>query len=98
MEIGLEGKNIVVFGSSNGIGQAIARGFAAEGARVTGFDRAPAVGIDTTAGDVTSFDQVKAFAQRFATVDHVVFSVGAGSGKFGFPFWNLSPGDWPRVL
>src|SRR5262249_40573139 len=21
-----------------------------------------------------------------------------GSGKFGFPFWNLEPGDWARVL
>ena len=21
-----------------------------------------------------------------------------GSGKFGFPFWDLSPADWPRVL
>jgi NAD(P)-dependent dehydrogenase (short-subunit alcohol dehydrogenase family) len=21
-----------------------------------------------------------------------------GSGKFGFPFWNLTPADWPRVL
>ena len=25
---------------------------------------------------------------------HVVFAVGVGSGKFGFPFWNLEPGDW----
>jgi NAD(P)-dependent dehydrogenase (short-subunit alcohol dehydrogenase family) len=28
----------------------------------------------------------------------LVFCVGAGSGKAGFPFWNLSPADWPRVL
>jgi NAD(P)-dependent dehydrogenase (short-subunit alcohol dehydrogenase family) len=27
-----------------------------------------------------------------------VFAVGIGSGKFGFPFWNLSPKDWPRVM
>ncbi len=31
-------------------------------------------------------------------VDHVVFAVGVGSGKFGFPFWNLDPADWERVL
>src|SRR6202008_1858415 len=31
-------------------------------------------------------------------VDHVVFAVAVGSGKFGFPFWNLTPEDWPRVL
>ena len=29
---------------------------------------------------------------------HVVYAAGCGSGKFGFPFWNLDPADWPRVL
>jgi 2-hydroxycyclohexanecarboxyl-CoA dehydrogenase len=28
----------------------------------------------------------------------VVFAVAVGSGKFGFPFWNLEPADWGRVL
>jgi NAD(P)-dependent dehydrogenase (short-subunit alcohol dehydrogenase family) len=27
-----------------------------------------------------------------------VFCIGVGSGKFGFPFWNLDPSDWARVL
>ncbi len=31
-------------------------------------------------------------------IDHVVFAAAVGSGKFGFPFWNLEPSDWPRVL
>jgi NAD(P)-dependent dehydrogenase (short-subunit alcohol dehydrogenase family) len=31
-------------------------------------------------------------------VEHLVFAVGIGSGKYGFPFWNLGPEDWPRVL
>jgi 2-hydroxycyclohexanecarboxyl-CoA dehydrogenase len=30
--------------------------------------------------------------------DHLVYAAGIGSGKFGFPFWNLQPSDWPRVL
>src|SRR6202020_2667434 len=30
--------------------------------------------------------------------DHIVFAVGIGSGKYGFPFWNLEPADWGRVL
>ncbi|HWE40614.1 MAG TPA: SDR family oxidoreductase [Isosphaeraceae bacterium] len=30
--------------------------------------------------------------------DHLVFAAGIGSGKFGFPFWNLEPSDWERVL
>ena len=36
--------------------------------------------------------------QTFGRNDHVVYAVGAGSGKFGYPFWNLTPEDWPRVL
>jgi 2-hydroxycyclohexanecarboxyl-CoA dehydrogenase len=36
--------------------------------------------------------------QNLGPVDHVVFAVGIGSGKYGFPFWNLGPEDWPRVL
>ncbi len=35
---------------------------------------------------------------KFGAVDHVAFAVGIGSGKFGFPFWQLDPGDWARVL
>jgi NAD(P)-dependent dehydrogenase (short-subunit alcohol dehydrogenase family) len=36
--------------------------------------------------------------QNFGRCDHVVHAAATGSGKFGFPFWNLSPADWPRVL
>lgn len=98
MQLNLTGQHVAVLGSSNGIGRAIAEGFVAEGCHVRGFDRVTQPGLDTTIGDVTSFDQVKRFAAAFERVDHVVFSVGAGSGKFGFPFWNLEPGDWARVL
>jgi glucose 1-dehydrogenase/sorbitol-6-phosphate 2-dehydrogenase len=100
MQLNLTGHSVAVFGSSAGIGRAIALGFAAGGCRVRGFDRAAAAdaAIETTLGDVTSLEQVEAFAATFATIDHVVFSVGVGSGKFGFPFWNLAPGDWARVL
>lgn len=28
---------------------------------------------------------------------HVVYAAGLGSGKFGFPFWNVAPSDWDRV-
>jgi len=31
-------------------------------------------------------------------VDHVAHAAAIGSGKFGFPFTNLTPADWPRVL
>lgn len=35
---------------------------------------------------------------RLGRVDHVIFAAGVGSGKFGFPFWNLQPSDWERIL
>jgi NAD(P)-dependent dehydrogenase (short-subunit alcohol dehydrogenase family) len=69
---------------------------------VHGFDRddtAPvSSGTRLIKGDVTAYDQVRAFADRIGEVDHVVFSVGVGSGRFGFPFWKLEPRDWPRAL
>ncbi len=100
MKLNLEGQTAVVFGAANGIGRAIADGFLAEGCRVLGFDRAAATSLEhaNVTGDVTRYEEVRAFADNIADVDHVVFSVGAGSGKFGFPFWNLEPSDWSRVL
>lgn len=53
-------------------------------------------------GDVTHYPAVQqAVAQiqtKLGRTDHIVFAVGIGSGKYGFPFWNLEPGDWGRVL
>ena len=52
--------------------------------------------------DVTDFAAVRRAAESvhgyFGRCDHVVFAVGVGSGKFGFPFWNLEPADWEPVL
>jgi 2-hydroxycyclohexanecarboxyl-CoA dehydrogenase len=52
--------------------------------------------------DATRFDAMRQAAgdvqAAFGRLDHVVFAVGAGSGKYGFPFWNLEPADWGRVL
>jgi 2-hydroxycyclohexanecarboxyl-CoA dehydrogenase len=31
-------------------------------------------------------------------INHLVHAAGVGSGKFGFPFTNLRPEDWLRVL
>jgi 2-hydroxycyclohexanecarboxyl-CoA dehydrogenase len=31
-------------------------------------------------------------------INHLVHAAGVGSGKFGFPFTNLFPADWLRVL
>jgi NAD(P)-dependent dehydrogenase (short-subunit alcohol dehydrogenase family) len=37
-------------------------------------------------------------ASELGPCDHLVYAAGVGSGKYGFPFWNLQPSDWPRVL
>jgi 2-hydroxycyclohexanecarboxyl-CoA dehydrogenase len=97
MNLNLQGHSAAVIGCARGIGRAIAEGFAAEGCNVRGFDREKTADF-ITAGDVTNYEAMKSFASGFAAVDHVVFCVGIGSGKFGFPFWNLEPSDWARVL
>src|SRR5436190_17960833 len=103
MQLDLTGQRVAVFGAARGIGRAIAEEFIREGCHLHGFDRddtAPplSLGARWIKGDVSAYDQVRAFSDRIGEVDHVVFSVGAGSGRFGFPFWNLEPGDWTRVI
>ncbi len=105
MDLGLSGKVVVVFGAAQGIGKAIANAFLAEGATVIATDRKPEVSSVGTRGvmlDVTDYDAVKTFAdqvrQEFGHCDHAIFAVGMGSGKFGNPFWNLEPSEWPRIL
>lgn len=52
--------------------------------------------------DASDFTALQASAQAvqaaFGRCDHVIVAAGIGSGKYGFPFWNLEPSDWPRVL
>ncbi|HVW36618.1 MAG TPA: SDR family NAD(P)-dependent oxidoreductase [Pirellulales bacterium] len=52
--------------------------------------------------DVTKYDDLRRVAgdvlSQRGRLDQVVFAAGMGSGKFGFPFWNLEPADWQRVL
>ena len=115
MNLGIQGHTAVIVGSARGIGNAIAREFAREGANVALVDREAIVtdaasaitrefSVKTSAitADATNFEAMKSAADRIASesgrVDHLVFAVGIGSGKFGFPFWNLKPSDWPRVM
>lgn len=43
-------------------------------------------------------DVARRLEQTWGSVDHLVYAAGMASGKGGFPFWNLEPEDWPRVL
>lgn len=111
MDLQLAGEVVAVVGGARGLGLAIASAFAAEGARVALIDRDPIVSDSATGlveetkaivADVTDYDAVREAEARiragFGRVDHVVFAAAVGSGKFGFPFWYLEPGDWDRVL
>lgn len=52
--------------------------------------------------DVTDYERMRQAESEvrahFGRCDHVVFAVGMGSGKVGFPFWQLEPQDWEQVL
>jgi 2-hydroxycyclohexanecarboxyl-CoA dehydrogenase len=52
--------------------------------------------------DVTDEAAVASAVERtvaeLGPIDHLVHAAAITSGKFGFPFTNLRPADWPRVL
>src|SRR5437870_3413840 len=100
MNLHLQNHVAVVFGAASGIGLAIAKAFLEEGAKTVVVDRDERVRDVAATGyvaDVTDYARMQQLAEQVATdvgpVQHVVFAVGAGSGKFGFPFWNLTPAD-----
>jgi len=61
--------------------------------------RVKTIGINC---DVSDESVVRAAAEQTASalgpIDHLIHAAAIGSGKFGFPFTNLQPADWPRVL
>ncbi len=103
MKLNLTGRVAVVTGGASGIGLACAQGLAAEGARVAIWDLAenPAADLSLRV-DICDFAAVQsALAEtesRLGPVACVVHAAAVGSGKFGFPFTNLEPADWHRVL
>jgi 2-hydroxycyclohexanecarboxyl-CoA dehydrogenase len=106
MDLELVGHVAVVTGGASGIGLACARALEREGCRVAVWD-ASANAQDTGAAlglmvDVSQFQAVVAAAQQteaaLGPIAHVIHAAAVGSGKFGFPFTNLEPSDWPRVL
>jgi len=105
MDLQLKDHVVVVTGGASGIGLATARGFAAEGARVVLWDvQAPTGPVDFLCikTDITQELSVEAAVRQttesVGRIDHLVHAAAIGSGKFGFPFTNLKPGDWRRVV
>lgn len=105
MNLNLQGQEALVIGGASGIGAAIAQAFAGEECTVHVADRSAAAleKLDLPAAtrhevDATDYSALLKLAQSCPSVRHIVYAAGIGSGKFGFPFWNLEPGDWPRVI
>lgn len=57
------------------------------------------LGLVLDATDYPAMQQAAGVIEKaLGRFDHIVYAAGMGSGKYGFPFWNLEPGDWDRVL
>jgi 2-hydroxycyclohexanecarboxyl-CoA dehydrogenase len=56
------------------------------------------MGMVADAAEYVAMQRVEAeMDSALGRCDHVIYAAGAGSGKYGFPFWNLEPADWERV-
>ncbi len=107
MNFSLSGQSVAITGAARGIGLAIARTFLDSGATVIAIDL-DAEGLTQQqtslgesyrplAADVADYGTLReALAGR--TIDHLVCAAAIGSGKTGFPFWNVEPTEWGRVL
>jgi NAD(P)-dependent dehydrogenase (short-subunit alcohol dehydrogenase family) len=59
----------------------------------------PALTMQVDATDYTAMQRAAStIKSELGICRHLVYAAGVGSGKFGFPFWNLEPHDWNRVL
>lgn len=97
MNLELEGQTAVITGGASGIGRAAAEAFAAEGAHAIVWDITGPEPVDVTSLESMEAARDRVLAQHGA-IHHLVHSAAVGSGKFGFPFTNLNPADWARVL
>jgi 2-hydroxycyclohexanecarboxyl-CoA dehydrogenase len=86
-----EGARVVLWDLSDRVERVAAEITKATSSRAVGF-----------AVDIANESAVRVAAARtieaMGRVDHVVHAAAIGSGKFGFPFTNLTPDDWPSVL
>jgi 2-hydroxycyclohexanecarboxyl-CoA dehydrogenase len=103
MRLDLEGHIAVITGGASGIGLACARALTAEGCRVASWDLAPSPEAALACKvDVSDYASVQAAVREtesaLGQVTHLVHAAAMGSGKFGFPFTNLAPADWRRVV
>jgi NAD(P)-dependent dehydrogenase (short-subunit alcohol dehydrogenase family) len=110
MHLELHNKTALISGSTKGIGFAIARQLAAEGARVIVNGRSdqavaaavqqirdelPEARVEGFAGDLATAEAVKVLFLRFPTVDILVNNLGIFEPK---PFEEIPDDDWQRFF
>ena len=113
MDLQLRDGVAVVVGGAHGIGAAIVDGLLGEGASTACLDIATEDGwrqggddserrVFHLRADVTDFSGLERCRDRIEAemgpVRRLVVAAGAGSGAYGFPFWNLRPEQWPEVF
>ncbi len=57
------------------------------------------LGISVNVCDFAAVQEaVRQTETALGPISHLVHAAAVGSGRFGYPFTNLEPADWPRVL
>ena len=114
MNITFEGEVVVVVGAAGSIGRAAAMAFAQAEAQVCWLDLSETVEAKSKSSspaaptplaycvDATDFASLQKVAghiqEQTGRIDHVVVSIGLASETLGYPFWNLAPEQWNRML